>query len=186
EWGHRVAIRLVIIGRKRLSKMRPRAEIIALEPARYAEDVHGPARRWQVGQALRVTQGGQRHLAHRRKVGANKTDQPHAVIGREPRGRVFDSRGKLAGARKRSHRLWLAVPATVKYRMAVRGLQPQPEESLGRPIGQSFGQTDRLFEVRDRLIAGGSVQSPVARLDPPFDGRFVEPRLCEMMGDDLR
>ena len=70
--------------------------------------------------------------------------------------------------------------------MTVRGLQPQPEESLGRTIGQSFGQADRLFEMRDRLIVGGSVQRPVARLDPPFDGRFVEPRLREMMGDDLR
>src|SRR5215831_1260017 len=70
--------------------------------------------------------------------------------------------------------------------MTVRGLQPQPEESLGRTIGESFGQADRLFEMRDRLIVGGSVQRPVARLDPPFDGRFVEPRLGEMMGDDLR
>ncbi len=70
--------------------------------------------------------------------------------------------------------------------MTVRGLQPQPEESLGRTSGQSFGQADRLFEMRDRLVVGGSVQRPVARLDPPFDGRFVEPRLREMMGDYLR
>src|SRR5260370_31075151 len=67
--------------------------------------------------------------------------------------------------------------------MTVRGLQPQPEESLGRTSGQSFGQADRLFEMRDRLVVGGSVQRPVARLDPPFYGRFVEPRLRAMMGD---
>src|SRR5262249_8825143 len=75
---------------------------------------------------------------------------------------------------------------TVKQRMTVRGLQPQPEQSLGRTSGQSFGQSDRLFEVRDRLVVGGSVQGPVTRLNSPFDGRFVEPRLREMMGDDLR
>ena len=70
--------------------------------------------------------------------------------------------------------------------MTVRGLQPQPEESLGRTIGQSLGQADRLFEMRDRLVVGGSLQRPITRLDPPFDGSFAEPRLREMMGDDFR
>src|SRR5262245_44750545 len=70
--------------------------------------------------------------------------------------------------------------------MPVRGLKPQPEEALGRSIGQSPGLADRLFEMRDRLVVGGSPQRPVARLDPPFDGRFAEPPLREMMGDDLR
>src|SRR5262245_21459008 len=70
--------------------------------------------------------------------------------------------------------------------MPVRGLKPQPEEALGRSIGQSPGLADRLFEMRDRLVVGSSVQRPVARLDPPFDGRFAEPPLREMMGDDLR
>jgi hypothetical protein len=107
-------IPLVVIGRKRLFQVRPRADVIALEPARYAKDVHGPARRWQSGRVPGVTQRSGRHLAHRRKVGANKTDQPHAVIGREPRGDVLDPRGKLAGARKRGNRLWLTVPATMK------------------------------------------------------------------------
>jgi len=65
ESGDKMVIPLVVIGREGLFKMRPRAEIIALEPARYAKDVHGPARRWQVGQALRVAQGSRRHLAHR-------------------------------------------------------------------------------------------------------------------------
>jgi len=114
EAGGKIVIPLVVIGREGLLEMRPRADVIALEPARYAKDVHGPARRWQSGRVPGVTQRSRRHLAHRRKIGANKTDQPHAVIGREPRGGVFDSRGKLAGARKRSDRLWLAVPATVK------------------------------------------------------------------------
>src|SRR5215471_1528458 len=40
--------------------------------------------------------------------------------------------------------------------------------------------------MRNRLVVGGSVQRPVTRLDPPFDGRLAEPRLGEMMGDDLR
>src|SRR5262245_35982668 len=70
--------------------------------------------------------------------------------------------------------------------MTVRGLQPQPEEPLGRTIGQSLGQADCLFEMRDRLVVGGSLQRPVSRLDPPFDSSFAEPRLREMMGDDLR
>src|ERR1700730_13579054 len=70
--------------------------------------------------------------------------------------------------------------------MAVRGLQPESEESLGRTIGQSLGQADRLFQMRDRLVVSGSVQCPVARLDPPFDGSFAEPRLREMMGDHFR
>src|SRR5262252_5373458 len=69
--------------------------------------------------------------------------------------------------------------------MPVRGLKPQPEEALGRSVRQSPDLADRLFEMRDRLVVGGSVQRPVARLDPPFDGRFAEPRLREMMGDDL-
>src|SRR6516162_7043991 len=70
--------------------------------------------------------------------------------------------------------------------MPVRGLKPQPAEAVGRSIGQSPGLADRLFEMRDRLVVGGSVQRPVALLDPPFDGRFAEPPLREMMGDDLR
>src|SRR6266478_5018289 len=40
--------------------------------------------------------------------------------------------------------------------------------------------------MRDRLVVGGSIQRPFARLDPPLDGSFAEPRLREMMGDDLR
>src|SRR5258706_8621757 len=39
--------------------------------------------------------------------------------------------------------------------------------------------------MRDRFVVGGSVQRPVTGLDPPFDGSFAEPRLREMMGDDL-
>ena len=70
--------------------------------------------------------------------------------------------------------------------MTVRGLQPQPEESLGGTIGQSLGQADRLFEMRDGLVVGGSVQRPVTCLDPPLNGGLAEPRLREMMGDDLR
>src|SRR5690349_11426556 len=70
--------------------------------------------------------------------------------------------------------------------MTVRGLQAQPQQSLGRTIGQSVGQADRVFEMRDRLVVGGSVQRPVTGLDPPFDGSFAEPRLREMMGDDFR
>ena len=38
----------------------------------------------------------------------------------------------------------------------------------------------------DRLVIGRSVQRPVTRLDPPFDGSFVQSSLREMMGDDLR
>ncbi len=37
----------------------------------------------------------------------------------------------------------------------------------------------------DRLVVGRSVQRPVTRLDPPFDGSFVDSGLREMMGDDL-
>src|SRR6266446_9309492 len=69
--------------------------------------------------------------------------------------------------------------------MTVRGLQPQPEQSLGRTIGQSVGQADRLFQMCDRVVVGRSVQRPVTRLDPPFDGSFVESSLREMMGNDL-
>src|SRR5262249_3803354 len=35
-------------------------------------------------------------------------------------------------------------------------------------------------------VVGRSVQRPVTRLDPPFDGSFVQSSLREMMGDDLR
>src|SRR5262245_32270681 len=137
--GGKIVIPLVVIGREGLFEVRPRAHVIALEPARYAKDVHGPARRRQSWREPGVAQRSRRYLAHQCEVGVNKTDQPHAVIGRESRGGVFDSRGELARACKRSDRLWLAVPATVKQRMTVRGLQPQPEESLGRTIGQPLG-----------------------------------------------
>src|SRR5438445_10747986 len=40
--------------------------------------------------------------------------------------------------------------------------------------------------MRYLLVVGGSVLRPVARLDPPFDGRFAELPLREMMGDALR
>src|SRR5262249_13896468 len=139
EAGGKIVIPLVVIGREGLFEMRPRAGVIALKPASYAIDVKCPARRRRSGRVPSVTQRSRRHLAHRRKVGANKTNQPHAVIGREPRGGVFDSSGKLAGARKRGNRLWLAVPSTMKQCMTVRGLQPQPEEPLGRTIGESLG-----------------------------------------------
>ena len=107
-----MVIRLAVIGREGLFKVRPRAGVIALKPASYAEDVQCPALPWQSGRVPGITQGSHRHLAHRRKVGANKAYHPHAVIGREPRGDVFDLRGKLAGARKRSNRIRVAVPST--------------------------------------------------------------------------
>src|SRR5262249_51281479 len=186
EPGGKTVIPLVVIGRKGLFKMRPRAGVIALKPASYAIDVKCPARRRRSGRVPGITQGKHRHLAHRREVGANKASHPHAVIGREPRDGVFDPSGKLAGARKRGNRLWLAVPSTMKWWMTVRGLQPQPEEPLGRTIGESLGWAARLSQMRDLLVIGGSVQPPVPRLDPPFDGNFAEPRLREMMGDDFR
>src|SRR5262245_39367540 len=109
-----MAIPLVVIGRKGLFKVRPRADIIALEPASYAKDGQRPARCWQFGRASGVTQRSRRHFAHRREVGTNKAYQPHAVISRESRGDVLDPGGKLAGAHKRSNRLRVAVPATMK------------------------------------------------------------------------
>ena len=60
-----------------------------------------------------VTQESDRHIAHRREVGASKADHPHAVIGREPRGDVFGLGGKLAGARKGSNRIRVSVPSTM-------------------------------------------------------------------------
>src|SRR5262245_4553978 len=185
EPGGKMVIALLLIGREGLFKVRPRAGVVALEPASYTKDVVWPARRWRSGREPGVTQASRRHLAHRHEVSANKAYQPHAVISREPRGGVFNACGKLAGARKRSNRLWLTVPATMKQCMTVRGLQPQPEEPLVGTIGQSLGQANRLFEMRDRLVVGGSIQRPVTRLDPPLDGRLAEPRLREMMGDDL-
>src|SRR5262249_12864332 len=112
--GGKTAILLAVIGCKRLFKVRPRAGVIALKPASYAKDVKSPARRRRFGGVPGVLQGKHRHLAHRRDVGANKASHPHAVIGREPRDGVFDPSGKLAGARKRGNRLWLAVPSTMK------------------------------------------------------------------------
>ncbi len=114
EPGGKMVIALVLIGRERLFKVRPRSGVVALEPASYTKDVVCPARRWQSGRLLSVTQGSRRHLAHWREVGAHKAYQPHTVISREPRSGIFNPRGKLAGARKRSNRLWLAVPATMK------------------------------------------------------------------------
>ena len=70
--------------------------------------------------------------------------------------------------------------------MTIRGLQPQLQESLGGAIGQSFGQADRLFEMGNRLVIGRSIQRPVPRLEPPFDGRLAKSRLREMMSDELR
>ena len=113
SWRKRVIL-LVVISRERLVKARSRANVIALEPASYAKDVPCPARCWKSGRVLGVTYRGYRHLAHRREVSANKAHQPHAVIGREPRGGVIDSRGKLARVRECSHRLGMAVPATMK------------------------------------------------------------------------
>src|SRR6516165_1410590 len=56
------------------------------------------------------------------------------------------------------------------------------------PLAEQFvkGAGPLLGEMRDRLVVGGSVQRPVTRLDPPLDSNFAEPRLREMMGDDLR
>ena len=45
-----MVIPLVVIDRKGLFKMRPRTDVIALEPASYAKDVQCPARRWQSGE----------------------------------------------------------------------------------------------------------------------------------------
>ncbi len=104
----------VIVSRERPFKARSRANVIALEPASYAKDVPCPTRSWKSGRVLGVTQCSYRHLAHWREVGPHKASQPHAVIGREPCSGVLDPRDKLAGARKRSNRLRLAVPASVK------------------------------------------------------------------------
>ena len=81
EPGGKMVIGLTLIGREGLFKMRPGADVIALEPASYAKDVVWPARRWQLGRALSVVKASRRHLAHRREIGANKAYQPHAVIG---------------------------------------------------------------------------------------------------------
>src|SRR5262249_7418153 len=137
--GGKTVIPLVVIGRKRLFKVRSRAGVIALKPASYAIDVKCPARGRGSGRLPGVTQGKHRDLAHGREVGANKASHPHAVIGREPRDCVFDPSGKLAGARKRGNCLGLAVPSTMKQCMTVRGLQPQTKEALGRIIGKSPG-----------------------------------------------
>src|SRR5262245_22294551 len=113
SWS-KLVIPLVVISCERLFKARSRANVIALEPASYAKNVPGPARRWKSGGMPGVTYRRYRHLAHRRKVSAHEASQPHAIIGREPRGGVLDSRDKLACARKRGDRLRLAVPATMK------------------------------------------------------------------------
>src|SRR5215471_19084218 len=49
EAGGKIVIPLVVIRREGLLEMRPRADVIALEPARYAKDVHGTARSWKCG-----------------------------------------------------------------------------------------------------------------------------------------
>src|SRR5262249_8437311 len=114
ESGGKLVIPLVVISRERLSKARSRAEVIALEPASDAKDRPCPARSWKSRRVLGVTWRSCRDLPHRREVGAHKATQPHAVIGREPRGGVLDARDKLAGARKCGNRLRLTVPATMK------------------------------------------------------------------------
>src|SRR4051794_36465376 len=75
-----MVILLVVIGREGLFKVRPRADVIALEPASHAKDVVWPARRRQSRRVSGVTQGCHRHLAHRCKVGTDKAYQPHAVM----------------------------------------------------------------------------------------------------------
>src|ERR1700738_3372220 len=74
EPGGKMVIPFVVIGREGLSKMRPRAGVVALEPASYAKDVRS-------GGVRGVTQGSHRDLAHRREVGPNKAYHPHAIIG---------------------------------------------------------------------------------------------------------
>src|SRR5215472_14116710 len=91
EPGGKMVIRLALIGREGLFKVRPCAGVIALEPASYAKDVVWPPRRWRFGRVLSVANASRGHLAHRHQIRANKAYQPHAVIGREPRGGVFDS-----------------------------------------------------------------------------------------------
>src|SRR5262249_36173414 len=105
---------LVIISRERLFKARSRGNVIAPEPASYAKNVPCPARCWKSGRVLGVMHRSYRHLVHRREVGAHEASQPHAIIGGEPRRGGLDSRDKLAGARKRSDRLRLAVSSTMK------------------------------------------------------------------------
>src|SRR5215468_1348463 len=69
----KMVIPLVVTGREGLFKVRPRAGVIALEPASYAKDVRS-------GRVRGGAQGGHRHLAHRREVGTNKAYHPHAII----------------------------------------------------------------------------------------------------------
>ncbi len=54
EPGGKMTIPLALIGREGLFKVRPRAGVIALEPASDAKDVVSPARRWQFGRLLGV------------------------------------------------------------------------------------------------------------------------------------
>ena len=54
-----------------------------------------------------------------------------------------------------------------------------------RPITQFFGQTNRSFEVRERLIVGEPAERSVACLAPPFDCGLLEPCPSEMVRDDL-
>src|SRR5208337_3369422 len=114
EPGGSIVIALVVGGCEVLFKVGARTDVIALEPGSYAKNVQRPASPWQSGRVAGITQESRRYVAHWRKVGANKAYQPHAIIGREPRGGVFDPRGKLASACKGGNRLWLTVPATMK------------------------------------------------------------------------
>src|SRR5262249_19767383 len=114
EPGGKTVIPLVVIGREGLFKVHPRAGVIALKPASYAIDVKCAPRRRRSGRVPVVTHEKHGHLAQRREVAPNNASNPNAVIGRAPRDGVFDPSGKLAGARKRGNRLWLAVPSTMK------------------------------------------------------------------------
>src|SRR5262249_62361505 len=79
--GGKLVSPLVVIARRGFFRGRPPPDVIALKPASYAKDVQCPARRWQSGRVPGVAKGRQRHLPHRREVGANKAHQPYAVIG---------------------------------------------------------------------------------------------------------
>ena len=91
------------------------------------------------------------------------------------------------GAHEGCDGFWRAMAVRGNHRVGIGDVQLQLPAGLIDLAGacERFRHLDRLPKMRDRLLERRTVKRKVARLPPPFDGKIVEPSLCQMMRDDF-
>ena len=70
-------------------------------------------------------------------------------------------------------------------RLSVSNLKSQSEQPLRGALGECPRQDQRFLEMSDCLLIGGAAEGPFAGLFPPFDARFRQRCLSEVVRDDL-